>query len=206
MDGKILLIGGGLGLLALYLFRKKNEDENNAKNADKETEDLTNKETQQALLLKSLLNPEKVAVIGWTTNNLKSRADYPKVAEILNTLLSVTKWAAVQNSFLKLCNKEYTLLNALQNALPTDIYKKAVEIAAAKKIQTVKDVTAILKDSTAPTGMVTLQFQKNTLIGALQKYSGGDVYFINGYKSDGNILKDLIEMSGYVAKNSVKEI
>lgn len=205
MDGKILLIGGGLGLVALYLFRKKNEEENNAKKADKETEDLTNNETKQALILKSLLNPEKITVLGWTTNNLKSRADYPKVAEILNTLLNVTKWAAVQKSFKILCNNEYTLLNALQNALPVDIYKKAIDIASAKKIATTTDIAAVLKDSTQATDQ-NIFFKKNTLLGALKSYSGGYAEFINGYKSDGLIFKDLIETTGRVSKTGVKEI
>lgn len=208
MDAKIILIGGGLAALAAYLFSKKNETKKDTKNQDKTTEDLSNLETQQALQLKSLLNPEKNIIIGWTTNNLKSRADYPKVAEILNTILNITNWSMVQKKFLALCNNEFTLLNALQSALPVDLYNKAVKLAGAKKLVTNQDITGVtIYDKTLPVGLQTVNFKKNTLIGALDKYSGNYVYFINGYKSDGAVLKDLIEMSGYyIDKSKIKEI
>lgn len=208
MDAKIILIGGGLAALAAYLFSKKNETKKDTKNQDKTTEDLSDLETQQALQLKSLLNPEKNIVIGWTTNNLKSRADYPKVAEILNTILNITNWSKVQKKFLALCNNEFTLLNALQSALTVDLYNKAVKLAGVKKLVTNQDITGVtIYDKTLPVGMQTVSFKKNTLIGALDRYSGNYVYFINGYKSDGAVLKDLIEMSGYYTdKSKIKEI
>lgn len=208
MDAKIILIGGGLAALAAYLFSKKNETKKDTKNQDKTTEDLSDLETQQALQLKSLLNPEKNIIIGWTTNNLKSRADYPKVAEILNTILNITNWSKVQKKFLALCNNEFTLLNALQSALTVDLYNKAVKLAGAKKLVTNQDITGvIIYDKTLPVGLQTVSFKKNTLIGALDRYSGNYVYFINGYKSDGAVLKDLIEMSGYyIDKSKIKEI
>lgn len=208
MDTKIILIGGGLAALAAYLFSKKNETKKDTKNQDKTTEDLSDLETQQALQLKSLLNPEKNIIIGWTTNNLKSRADYPKVAEILNTILNITNWSKVQKKFLALCNNEFTLLNALQSALPVDLYNKAVKLAGAKKLVTNQDITGVtIYDKTLPVGLQTVNFKKNTLIGALDRYSGNYVYFINGYKSDGAVLKDLIEMSGYYTdKSKIKEI
>lgn len=208
MDAKIILIGGGLAALAAYLFSKKNETKKDTKNQDKTTEDLSDLETQQALQLKSLLNPEKNIVIGWTTNNLKSRADYPKVAEILNTILNITNWSKVQKKFLALCNNEFTLLNALQSALTVDLYNKAVKLAGAKKLVTNQDITGVtIYDKTLPVGLQTVSFKKNTLIGALDRYSGNYVYFINGYKSDGAVLKDLIEMSGYyIDKSKIKEI
>lgn len=208
MDAKIILIGGGLAALAAYLFSKKNETKKDTKNQDKTTEDLSDLETQQALQLKSLLNPEKNIIIGWTTNNLKSRADYPKVAEILNTILNITNWSKVQKKFLALCNNEFTLLNALQSALTVDLYNKAVKLAGAKKLVTNQDITGVtIYDKTLPVGLQTVNFKKNTLIGALDRYSGNYVYFINGYKSDGAVLKDLIEMSGYyIDKSKIKEI
>ena len=208
MDAKIILIGGGLAALAAYLFSKKNETKKDTKNQDKTTEDLSDLETQQALQLKSLLNPEKNIVIGWTTNNLKSRADYPKVAEILNTILNITNWSKVQKKFLALCNNEFTLLNALQSALTVDLYNKAVKLAGAKKLVTNQDITGVtIYDKTLPVGLQTVSFKKNTLIGALDRYSGNYVYFINGYKPDGAVLKDLIEMSGYyIDKSKIKEI
>ena len=208
VDAKIILIGGGLAALAAYLFSKKNETKKDTKNQDKTTEDLSDLETQQALQLKSLLNPEKNIIIGWTTNNLKSRADYPKVAEILNTILNITNWSKVQKKFLALCNNEFTLLNALQSALTVDLYNKAVKLAGAKKLVTNQDITGVtIYDKTLPVGLQTVSFKKNTLIGALDRYSGNYVYFINGYKSDGAVLKDLIEMSGYyIDKSKIKEI
>lgn len=208
MDAKIILIGGGLAALAAYLFSKKNETKKDTKNQDKTTEDLSDLETQQALQLKSLLNPEKNIIIGWTTNNFKSRADYPKVSEILNTILNITNWSKVQKKFLALCNNEFTLLNALQSALTVDLYNKAVKLAGAKKLVTNQDITGVtIYDKTLPVGLQTVNFKKNTLIGALDRYSGNYVYFINGYKSDGAVLKDLIEMSGYYTdKSKIKEI
>lgn len=208
MDAKIILIGGGLAALAAYLFSKKNETKKDTKNQDKTTEDLSDLETQQALQLKSLLNPEKNIIIGWTTNNLKSRADYPKVAEILNTILNITNWSKVQKKFLALCNNEFTLLNALQSALTVDLYNKAVKLAGAKKLVTNQDITGVtIYDKTLPVGLQTVNFKKNTLIGALDRYSGNYVYFINGYKPNGTVLKDLIEMSGYyIDKSKIKEI
>lgn len=204
MDGKFLLIGGGLGLLALYLFRKKNEDENNAKNADKTTADLTDPATQKALELKSLLNPKKEGVINLTWET--PTASDGTIVKILNALLEVTDWAAIQKQFRNLCDGEYTLLNSLQAALPSDWYKKAVEIAAAKKVVTKKNATVILRDSKATAGVITKNFNTNTLIGALTATGGGEYRFINGYRDNGIIRQDIEEITGIIATTYAKLI
>ena len=197
MDTKVLLIGGGLAALALYLFKKKNEDKNNAKNSDNETADLTDKETQQALQIQAIIEPFQM--LGqWTTKNLYgSTADS---AKLLNILLECTDWAKLQKKFRALCNNEYTLNSALQSALPDDYFKKAIEIAAAKKVVTTKSCTAYLYEG-SNTLATTKNFQANTILGALKSKTAYQTFFINGFKSSGAVITDLVEVSGYVTGN-----
>lgn len=210
MDGKILLIGGGLGLLALYLFKKKNEDENNAKDSDKSTADLTDPATQKALYLKSLLKPYPDTngfVPGLTKKVWKTdSANDGTIVKILNALLEVTEWAAIQNKFRALCDGEYTLLSSLQAALPDKWYRKAIEIAAVQKVTTTKKATVILRDSKSTTGIETKNFNANTLIGALTATSGGEYRFINGYRDNGIIRQDIEEITGSIATTFAKLI
>lgn len=198
MDSKILLIGGGLAALAIYLFKKKNEDKNNARGSDRATEDISDKETQQALQLQSLLEPYKTVVNGWSTTNLYGRT--AESAKVLNILLECTNWSKLQTKFRALCDNEYTLSAALQSALPDDYYKKAIEIAAAKKVVTVKKCTAYLYEGSA-TAATQKEFAANTIIGALKSQTAYQTYFINGYKANGTIITDLIEVIGSVTGN-----
>lgn len=206
MNAKFLLIGGALLIGGIYLFKKKNEDENNAKDSDKTTEDLSNPATQKALYLKSLLNPYKTTEgivtvkTVWKTNS----ANDGTIVKILNALLDVTAWTTIQSKFRALCDGEYTLLSSLQAALPDKWYKKAIEIAAAQKVITTKNVTVTLRDSEAMTGIVTKNFNANTIIGALTSTNSNEYRFINGYRDNGIVRQDIEEITGIIYANSAK--
>lgn len=208
MDGKFLLIGGALLIGGIYLFKKKNEDENNAKDSDKSTADLTDPATQKALYLKSLLKPYTDTdgfVPGLTKKVWKTdRASDGTIVKILNALLEVTTWAGIQKKFRALCDGEYTLLSSLQAALPDKWYKKAIEIAAAKKVITTKNVTVTLRDSESMTGIVTKNFNANTIIGALTNTDSNEYRFINGYRDNGIVRQDIEEITGIIYTNSAK--
>lgn len=205
MDGKILLIGGGIAALAAYLWSKKNEDKKNTNNANKVTDDLSVSSTQ-AVALKTLMNVNNNFGF-WSTDTII--LDSKKI-KLYNIMLSIIDWAAVQKDFSTLCNNELTLTNCLQKAFNTDIVQKALELAKSQKVVT-KNAVKLQLTNTKDNTKTWVSFEPNTVLGALKKEEDfgaqGKVYtFINEFREDAYLSFSPYEIVGEAMSSIAKLI
>lgn len=203
MDTKTLLIGGCVAVAAVLLWRKLNDAEKDAKNSDKQTENISDTITQQAVKLYNIISPSKV-LGGW----IVQIDTYPpsRVVAIYNVLCEVYNWAKVQDKFRALTGGDLTLLQALNLCLDSEQLNKALTIAAAAKIKTTAEAVVSLRDSTSEYGMVTKTFPANTIIG--YKTSGGSLStsFVNGYKRENWYNTNIVEITGTIDTKKIQII
>lgn len=176
-----------LGLSALALatgafFMFKNRDRSETKKSDNTTADITDNETQQAMQLYNLLGVSDT--FGW---GLKTFYDVPE-EKVLNLLLSVTNWKKLQEKFRGLCNNEYSLTKALNDALDADEYRRAIQYASAPKVVTTAQ--AVLTTLENPVRMTTVP--AGTLVGALVEDGAQSYVFINAIDDDENEIKAFV--------------
>lgn len=199
MDTKTALIFGGLAFLGVVLIR--NADKRNAQNADAETSDLNDDPTRQALAFKDLLDAND-NFNWWSVNNISSKDD---IAALYNLCLTITDWAEVQRKFLVLTKNERRLTDCLQDACTdNEVFNKALEIAGAQKVELTQDTTVVFYDKDGQ--RVDKSMSKGTRLGAIEESNDMYIAFINRYWVDGIFFKDLIEVTGVIAKNCAKII
>ena len=122
-------------------------------------------------------------------------------------MLSVTDFAKVQAYFQQLCKNEKNLTACLQEACTNEVFKKALELATAKKVITTAAATLVLTDSETMYNMKTVNVEANTIVGALTStYYDMNTNFINGYKEHGVVFTDIEEITGYVPTGLIKII
>lgn len=197
MDSKNGLIFGVLAFLGVGYFVHKNAERRNNRNADNETRDLANDSTRQALAFKALLNVNNNYGF-WTVDKVSMTE---RVAALFNICLSVTNWAQVQDKFLVLCNNEKRLTDCLQEACNVDVFNKALNLAASSKVET-SCSTTIVYDVDGE--RVDKSVDKGAYLGAVTENNNLYVSFITSYQVEGFIFKDLIEVTGTVAKSCAK--
>ena len=179
-------VGGGA-----YLYLK-GKDKQETTTSDKTTNDISDRETQQAMKLYNMLGVEKTGGIVW---RLATFHNIPE-EKVINLMLEVTNWPKLQEKFRGLCNNEYSLTKALSDGLTADEYKKAIDYAAAKKVVTAQDNAFVTINS--GNFSVPKNFDKNTVIGALKSDGQYQYVFVNEYTDDGK------EITGYIYKNQAK--
>ena len=103
------------------------------KEQNKETENITDYETEQAIKIKNLLGVTKNFGV-WTTNGEIITAESKANIKLLNLMLTVINWSKLQRRFSELCNNELTLLDALTKGLYDSDFNKAIDFAKAKKV------------------------------------------------------------------------
>lgn len=134
------------------------------KEQNKETENITDFETEQAIKIKNLLGVTKNFGV-WTTNGELITAESKANIKLLNLMLTVINWSKLQRRFSELCNNELTLLDALTKGLYDSDFNKAIDFAKAKKVITTKEFN------------YTIKYPTNTILGVYD----GDTYTQLGY-------------------------
>ena len=160
----------------------KNRDKSETKKSDNTTADITDNETQQAMQLYNLLGVSDT--FGW---GLKTFYDVPE-EKVLNLLLSVTNWKKLQEKFRGLCNNEYSLTKALNDALDADEYRRAIQYASALKVVTTTQT--VLTTLENPVRMTTVP--AGTLVGALVEDGAQSYVFVNAIDDDENETKAFV--------------
>lgn len=212
MDNKGLIlgmfaIGAGLWFLNKRL-KEKDEREQEEERAENEavnevlnnySEDIN---TQAAVNLKELMNVNDNFNF-WTVDKVTTTA---RVCRLYNIMLSITDFAKVQGYFQQLCKNEKNLTACLQEACTNEVFKKALELATAKKVITTAAATLILTDKETMYNMRTVNIEANTNVGALISRNEMNTDFINGYKEHGAVFTDIEEVTGYVPTAFIKII
>lgn len=179
----LLAAGGGA-----YLYFK-NKDKQETTTSDKTTNDISDRETQQAMQLYNMLGVEKTGGLVW---RLATIHDIPE-EKVLNIMLEVTNWPKLQEKFRGMCNNEYSLSKALSDGLTVDEYNTAIQYASAKKVVTTQDNTQVtLIDGVTPK---MVKFVANTVVGALTTEQDDTYSFINEVKPDGNLIVGAVQKS-----------
>jgi hypothetical protein len=119
-------------------------------------------------------------------------------------MLSVTDFGKVQGYFQQLCKDEKNLTACLQEACTNEVFKKALELATAKKVITTAAATLVLTDKETMYNMKTVNVQADTIIGALIRTNEMNTDFINGYQEHGAVFTDIEEITGYVPTVFIK--
>lgn len=197
MNSKILLIGGGLTALTIYLFAKKNADRKDTKKANQVTEDLSVDTSRQALTFKELMNVNNNFNF-WTVDKITIPS---RICQLYNLCLSITNWSEVQNKFAVLCNNEKRLTDCLQQACSTDVFNFALDLAAKEKVITTAE-TAIAFYYKNQRSDKTIK--KGVLIGALTDSDNLSYTFVNEYRTDGLIIKDILPVTAAIYKGNAK--
>ena len=192
MDAKILLVGGGLVLAAGYLYYRTRTNQSDTNKADNATADIDDPVTQQALKLYNALGVERSAI----TNNY-GLAVFHNIPEeyVLNLMLEVTDWTALQKKFKNLCNNEYSLVKALSDGLTAEEYNLAIKYASAKKVVTTTATNVTLYDVMP---FRTVSVAADSLIGAYTGDTSASYMFVNGIDNDGK------EVKGSISKTAAK--
>lgn len=206
MDAKILVAAAGVAIVGIWLFKKKNDEENDNRRQNRETQDLDDPNTLIAVKLKRCLEWEKGTFGQWGGPVVKDKFDSPEgQAELYNICLQITDWAGVQKKFSALCNNESTILQAFQEMLKIkDVYNNALDLCKAKKVVTTTSTTATLEQE--GTGEpYTMNANANVILGAYTGSYDGKYIFINGFESDGSFFSpQLVRTTGRVPQTSAK--
>lgn len=185
MDSKVLFAAVALALGGYFIYKRKMEEEEDTNNANEATADINDADAYAALLFKKALDYQKDFGV-WHGRNVDTVASQ---AELYNACLNVRNWAGVQRKFSVLCNNEATLLQAMQDNTDTAVYNMALQLIRQKKVITTEPVRASIKyyyeNGTEAESGELVTFQAGTLIGAYLVNNGGQVAFLNGFKSDG---------------------
>lgn len=206
MDAKILVAAAGVAIFGIWLFKKKNDEENDNRRQNRETADLDDPNTLLAVKLKRCLEWEKGTFGTWGGPIIKDKFNSAEgQAELYNICLQITDWPGVQKKFSALCNNESTILQAFQEMLTIkDVYNNALDLCKAKKVVTTENTTITLQQE--GTGEpYTMSANANTILGAYTgNYDGKDI-FINGFESDGSFFSpQLIRTTGRIATTAAK--
>lgn len=197
MDSKGLLIGSVIAIAGVSYLVHKNAEKRNNRNADNETRDLTNNSTRQALAFKDLMNVNNNFNF-WTVDKISMTE---RVAALYNLCLSISNWSEVQTKFLTLTNNEKRLTDCLQEACSVEVFNRALNLAAASKVETSCSTTIVYNYDGE-------RFDKSVssgeYLGSVIESNNLYVSFISSYKVEGLIFKDLIEVTGSVAKSCAK--
>lgn len=207
MDTKIAVAAAAVAIVGIWLFKRKNDTENDNRRQNRETQDLNDSDSLLAVKFKRCLEWEK-GVTGYGGPLIKDKFDNAAgQAELYNLCLQVTDWAALQKKFSLLCDNESTILQAFQSMLKnSDVYNTALELCKAKKVVTTTAATAtIIEDNTnEPTA---LNVAANTILGAYTVTYNGMYNFINGFASDGAFFSpSLVRTTGRIAETAAKLI
>lgn len=178
MDAKVALVGGGLLLVGGYLFFKSRQNQSDTNKTDNATADIDNPITQQALKLYNMLGVERNSLTG--NYGLSVFHNIPE-DKVLNLMLEITDWNALQNKFKKLCNNEYSIVKALSDGLDEDEYQLAIKYASAKKVVTTTTATVIIYAGLVP---LTKTVAANTILGAYKSETSTAYTFINAVEGD----------------------
>ena len=207
MDSKIIVATAAVAIFGIWLFKRKNDEENDNRRQNRETQDLNNPDSLLAVKFKRCLEWEK-GVTGYGGPLIKDKFDSAAgQAELYNLCLQVTDWAALQRKFSLLCDNESTILQAFQSMLKnSDVYNTALELCKAKKVVTTTAATAtLIEDGTNEPN--SLNVAANTILGAYIQTYNGLYNFINGFASDGAFFSpQLIRTTGRISENSAKII
>lgn len=206
MDAKILVAAAGVAIFGIWLFKKKNDEENDNRRQNRETADLDDPNTLLAVKLKRCLEWEKGIFGTWGGPTIKDKFDSAEgQAELYNLCLQITDWPGVQKKFSALCNNESTILQAFQEMLTIkDVYNNALDLCKAKKVVTTENTTITLQQE--GTGEpYTMSANDNTILGAYTGSYDGKYIFINGFESDGSFFSpQLIRTTGRIATTAAK--
>ena len=212
MDSKLIIGAAAVAVAGIWLFRKKNQEKVQVRNANKASEDLSDPATNAAVKIKQALNLRKLPAIGWTgTTVSSSNGSTGARANLFNACLEVTSWKNVQSKFSQLCDNEVTLLDALQRNTDTETFNTAKQLLQADKVVTKTACNALLtlydeKNKAIGDG-VTHEFPANTILGAFVSSYNGNTSFINGFQWDGDFFfADLYSTKGYTATNKINII
>lgn len=198
MEGKQIALTA-LAVIGCIVLIKRMRNQN-AKNTNAENEttaDLSDFETQQAVLLKKYLGVYSVAGVYYTgPANLN---DSYGVANVCNRIVN---WAKVQKKFSALCDNQFTLLRAMEGGLTDNNFRICLNLAKADKVVTTKNADCYVLNSVADkesTGQVE-NFSMGTVLGA--KNESG--YFFIQYPNYSESVKAYSFLSGYDSnKNEV---
>lgn len=206
MDAKILVAAAGVAIFGIWLFKKKNDEENDNRRQNRETSDLDDPNTLLAVKLKRCLEWEKGTFGTWGGPIIKNKFDSAEgQAELYNLCLQITDWPGVQKKFSALCNNESTILQAFQEMLTIkDVYNNALDLCKSEKVVTTEHTTITLQQE--GTGEpYTMSANANIILGAYTGSYDGKYIFINGFESDGSFFSpQLIRTTGRIATTAAK--
>ena len=205
MDAKILVAAAGVAIVGIWLFKRKNDEENDTRRQNNETQDLNDPDSLLAIRFKRCLEWEK-GVTGYGGPIVKDKFDSAEgQAELYNLCLQVTDWAALQKKFSLLCDNESTILQAFQSMLKLqDVYNNALQLCKAKKVVTTT-ATAVTLEQEGTAEPSTVTFNANVVLGAYTSTYSGKYIFINGFESDGSFFSpQLVRTTGRVPQASAK--
>lgn len=202
MDAKIIVAAGAVAIFGIWLFKKKNDDENDTRRQNRESSNLDNADTSAAVMIKQALKWEK-GLLSWSGDRITTNTP-TKQALIYNACLDVIDWAAVQKKFSSLCNNEATILEALQSCCDDETYKNALQLCKAKKVVTTAPASATLYPDGSNEPQY-LPFEANTNLGAYVATNGGNYSFINGFATDGSYWSpELLRTTGTIPTDKAK--
>ena len=207
MDSKIIVAAAAVAIVGIWLFKRKNDEENDTRRQNGVTQDLNDPDSVLAVKFKRCLEWEK-GVTGYGGPIIKDKFDRAAgQAELYNLCLQVTDWAALQRNFSLLCDNESTILQAFQSMLNiSDVYNNALELCKAKKVISTTSTTAsLMQDGTNEPTIINVA--ANTILGAYISTYNGMYNFINGFASDDAFFSpQLVRTAGRISETAAKLI
>lgn len=207
MDTKFVIGAAAVAIFGIWLFKRKNDEENDNRRQNRETADLNDSDSLLAVKFKRCLEWDK-GTFGYSGPIVKDKFDSAEgQAELYNLCLQVTDWSALQKKFSLLCDNESTILQAFQSMLKiSDVYNNALELCKAKKVVTTTDSNVSLQTD-GVNEPYTSSFYANTILGAYLGSYNGMYNFIHGFASDGSFFSaNLIRTTGRISENKAKLI
>ena len=206
MDSKIVVAAAAVAVFGIWLFKRKNDAQNDNRRQNRETDDLNDPDSLLAVKFKRCLEWEK-GIMGYGGPVIKDKFNSATgQAELYNLCLQVTDWSKLQKKFSLLCDNESTILQAFQSMLTdTEVYNTALELCKAKKVISTTAATAtLLEDNNEPNA---LNIAANTILGAYTLTYNGMYNFINGFASNGAFFSPtLIRTTGRISIDNAKLI